>query len=91
MQLIANVWPVVDSGTSFVQRFFVRAYAIEADDALISKILRALAATDFRLARGFRIHERFTVTSEHGTLTGTMPLAVFHQHADLVIEGALRS
>ena len=30
MELVANVWPVVDVGTGLVQRYFMRAYAMDA-------------------------------------------------------------
>ena len=38
MELIANVWPVADAGTGIVQRYFMRAYAIDAEDHVISAV-----------------------------------------------------
>ncbi len=47
MELVANVWPVVDEISGLVQRFFMRAYAMESNDYVISTVLQALASTDF--------------------------------------------
>ncbi|WP_250163300.1 hypothetical protein [Psychrobacter sp. WY6] len=32
MELVANVWPIVDQMTGVVQRFLFRAYALDATD-----------------------------------------------------------
>lgn len=91
MELVANVWPVVDEETGLVQRFFMRAYAIEADDRVISLVLKALAPTDFRIARDFKISDRFKLTSEHGTLAGVVSISVFQKDIQAVIEDAYRA
>ena len=90
MELVANVWPVVDKSTGLVQRFFMRAYAMESDDNVISTVLQALAPTDFRIARVFKIPERFKITSEHGTMSGAVPIGAFQQNIQAIIEGAYR-
>ena len=90
MELVANVWPVVDESTGLVQRFFMRAYAMESDDNVISAVLQALAPTDFRIARGFKVPERFKLTSERGTMNGTVPIDAFQQNIQAIIEGAYR-
>lgn len=91
MELVANVWPVVDEGTGLVQRYFMRAYAIDAEDRVISTVLKVLAPTDFRIARAFKVAARFKVTSEHGTLNGAVPVGVFHQNMQTILEEAYRS
>jgi hypothetical protein len=88
MELAANVWPVVDVRTGLVLRYFVRAYAIEGPDDVIGATLRALAATDFRMARMFRIPRNFRVASEHGTLNGCVTIADFHNHQAAILEPA---
>lgn len=90
MELVANVWPVVDEGTGLVQRYFMRAYAIEAEDRVISSVLKALAPTDFRIAQAFKIADRFKVTSEHGTINGAVPVGEFHQDMQTILEEAYR-
>ena len=90
MELIANVWPVIDEGTGLVQRFFMRAYAMDSDDHIISAVLKALAPTDFRIARVFRIPERFSLASEHGTMSGVVTIGVFQQYIQSIIEEAYR-
>lgn len=90
MELVANVWPVVDEGAGLVQRFFMRAYAMDCDDHIISAVLKALAPTDFRIARAFRIPERFKLTSEHGTMSGVVTIGVFQQDIQSIIEEAYR-
>jgi hypothetical protein len=90
MELVANVWPVVDEGTGLVQRYFMRAYAIDAEDRVISAVLKALAPTDFRIARMFKV-AGFKVSSEHGTLSGAVPVGVFHQNMQTILEDAFRS
>ncbi len=85
MELVANVWPVFDENTRLVLRYFMRAYLINATDAVISATLRALAPTDFRLARVFSIPPRFQAVSEHGALSGCVTLADFRDHqADIL-------
>jgi len=91
MELTANVWPVVDAATGFVLRFLMRAYALEASDEVISRTLRALAPTDFRMARPFQVPECFIMTSEHGTLPGCVTITKFHEHQGAILEGAFRS
>ena len=91
MELVANVWPVVDEKTGLVQRYFMRAYAMDAEDRVISTVLKALAPTDFRIARAFKIAARFKVTSEYGTLNGAVPVGTFHQDIQMIIEEAYRS
>ena len=36
MELVANVWPIVDQMTGVVQRFLFRAYALNATDQEMS-------------------------------------------------------
>jgi hypothetical protein len=91
MELVANVWPVVDEGAGLVQRYFMRAYAIDAEDRVISSVLKALAPTDFRIARVFKVAARFKVTSEHGTLNGALTVGTFHQNMQTILEEAYRS
>lgn len=86
MELVANVWPVVDSQSGLVQRFFMRAYAMEAADELINVTLRSLAPHDFRIARVFVIPEQFKFVTEHGTLTGCVTLGSFQEYQSQILE-----
>ncbi|MHB1094757.1 MAG: hypothetical protein ACYC3F_01125 [Gemmatimonadaceae bacterium] len=91
MNLSANVWPVVDAATGFVLRFLMRAYALDASDEVISRTLRALAPTDYLMARPFPVPQCFVMTSEHGTISGCVTIRTFHLHQGAIIEEALRS
>ena len=91
MELTANVWPVVDAATGFVLRFLIRAYALDASDEDISRTLRTLAPTDFRMARLFPVPERFVMVSEHGSLRGCVTIRQFHEDQGAILEGAFRA
>ena len=91
MELVANVWPVVDEQAMLVQRFMIRAYAVEADDAAISALLTTLAPTDYLLARVFPIPARFRQVSPHGELVGCVSLTQFHQQQFSILEPAFRA
>lgn len=90
MELVANVWPVVDSGTGIVQRYFIRAYAMDAPDEVIGETLRTLAGTDFLIANVYQIPSRFTLESEHGSLSGAVPINLFHEYMQDILEPAYR-
>jgi hypothetical protein len=88
LELAANVWPVVDSAAGVVLRYFVRAYAMDAPDEIIAATLRALAATDYRLAHMFSIPRRFRLVSEHGELRGCVTIGDFHRHQETILTPA---
>lgn len=90
MELIANVWPVADESTRIVQRYFMRAHAVEADDGAISALLNILAPADFRIAKLFTIPKRFSLTSEHGVMHGVVTLSEFHAEREDILEEAFR-
>ena len=90
MELVANVWPIVDR-SGLVLRFLMRAYAVEASDGIISDTLRSLAQTDFLLGRPFVIPKQCSVTSEHGTLAGCVHIGDFSRHQDVILEEAFRT
>ena len=90
MELVANVWPVVDRDTGMVLRVMVRAYAMDAPDAVISATLRALASSDFRMARIYRIPTRFEVVSEYGVLRGCISIGDFERYEGEILSEAFR-
>ena len=90
MELVANVWPVADQLTGLVQRFVMRAYALDADDATISRTLTALAASDFLMARVFAIPKNFQEVTQHGDLQGCVSLPLFHQYQSAILDQAFR-
>ena len=91
MELVANVWPVMDGNTGFVLRFLARAYALEAPDEVISATLKALAPTDFRLARAFPIPQKYVARSQFGDLAGCVHIRDFHAHQSDILEAAFRA
>ena len=74
LELVANIWPIVDDTSGLIQRVAARAYALPAgSDSRISDVLLGLAATDFVMAKQYGIPKRFTVQSEFAPLLpGTM-------------------
>ena len=90
MELVANVWPIVD-GSGLVLRFLMRAYAMQASDDVISDTLRALAQTDFVLARPFVVPKQCSVVSEHGTLHGCIHIGDFSRHQEIILDSAFRA
>ena len=90
MELVANVWPVADQMTGLVQRFFMRAYAMDAADAVISDTLTSLAPTDFLTARLFPVPSKYRHIDACGTLQGCVPIGDFHLLQSGIIEPAMR-
>ncbi len=91
IELAANVWPVVDQSTRLVTRFFIRAYALESNDVLINQTLRALAPTDYCMARMFEMPGRFVLVNEHGSLPGCVPLADFYPKSVQILDEAMKA
>ena len=88
MELAANVWLVTDAGAGLVQRYFMRAYAIDAEDKVISMVLQTLAPTNFRAAKAFKLASSFSKRSGHGTMHGTTSISAFRQHGRPAPHGA---
>jgi hypothetical protein len=77
--------------TGLVQRFLMRAYALDADDETISRTLTALAPSDFLAARLFSIPKHFREVTAHGDLVGCVSLPLFHQYQFAILEPAIRA
>lgn len=89
MELVANVWPIVDQMTGVVQRFLFRAYALEANDEEISTVLNILARSDYRTAQVVKIPDNYKLNSEHGTMSGAVEVAMFNQYMHSILEDTL--
>jgi hypothetical protein len=89
MELVANIWPIVDQETGIVHRFLIRAYALSATDEEISAVLTTLARSDYRTAPPVKIPDRYKLTSEHGTISGAIPISGFHEELNNIVEEAL--
>ena len=86
MELVANIWPIVDASTGYIQRIAARAYAVPAgNDELISRVLTALAPTDFALAKQYPISQQFTVVSEYRELSGIVSVHEYNLYDQLII------
>jgi hypothetical protein len=91
-ELVANIWPIVDATTGFIQRIAARAYAVPfGNDALISGILSALAPTDYVLAKQFPISQRFSVVSSYGKIAGTVSVQEYNHYDRTIIEPILEA
>lgn len=89
MELVANVWPIVDQTTGIVQRFLFRAYALEANDEEISTVLTILARSDYRTAQLEKIPDNYKLSSEHGTMSGAVEVGMFNQYMHSILEDTL--
>lgn len=89
MELVANIWPIVDQTTGVVQRFLFRAYALDANDEEISTVLTTLARADYRTAQVVKIPDNYQLSSEHGTMSGTVEVAMFNQYMHSILEDTL--
>jgi hypothetical protein len=90
MELVANVWPVADQQNGLVQRFFMRAYAMDADDATISRTLTALAPTDFIMAKVFPVQKAIQTMTDFGPLMGCVGIGDFHLLQSQVLDAAFQ-
>ena len=90
MELVANVWPVADQQTGLVLRFFVKAYALPSEDALISRTLKALAATDDLTAKLFTIPSSCREVSDFGEFPCCISIGLFHQYQFMLLEPVFR-
>jgi len=89
MELVANVWPIVDQMNGVVQRFLFRAYALDATDQEISTVLNILARSDYRTAQVVKIPDNYKLSSEHGTMSGAVEVALFNQYMHSIVEDTL--
>ena len=89
MELVANVWPIVDQMTGIVQRFLFKAYALDATDQEISTVLTILARSDYRTAQVEKIPNNYQLSSEHGTMSGAVEFAMFNQYMHSILEDTL--
>ncbi|WP_025653243.1 MULTISPECIES: hypothetical protein [unclassified Psychrobacter] len=89
MELVANVWPIVDQTTGIVQRFLFRAYALESNDQEISTVLNILARSDYRTAQVEKIPDNYKLSSEHGTMSGAVEVGMFNQYMHSILEDTL--
>lgn len=86
LELAANIWPIVDATTGYIQRIAARAYAVPAgNDELISRVLTALAPTDFTLAKQYPVSQQFKVVSEYGKLSGVVTVNEFNLYEQLLV------
>lgn len=89
MELVANIWPIVDQMTGVVQRFLFRGYALDATDQEISTVLNILARSDYRTAQIVKVPDNYQLSSEHGTISGAVEVAMFNQYMHNIIEDTL--
>ena len=89
MELVANVWPIVDQMTGVVQRFLFRAYALDVTDQEISTVLTILARSDYRTAQVEKIPDNYQLSSEHGAISGAVEVGMFNQYMHSILEDTL--
>ncbi|MCK8043689.1 hypothetical protein MSG37_02230 [Shewanella sp. 1CM18E] len=90
MELVANIWPIVDQQTGIIQRFLFRAYALSASDDEISLVLTTLARSDYRTAEACVIPKKYSLTYENKTIAGAITLSGFNEEMYSIIEDTLK-
>ena len=90
LELVANIWPIVDGMSNLIQRIAARAYVLPAgQDSLISTVLLGLATSDFVMAKQFRIPTKFIVQSEFGEIRGAIDPGGFNLHLEEILDPIL--
>lgn len=90
MELVANIWPIVDQDSGVVQRYLIKAYALDATDEEISTVLMTLARSDYRTAHPVAIPEKHYIVFGSETISGALPIGVFQQDLSFIVEPELR-
>lgn len=90
MELVANIWPIVDQESGVVQRYLIKAYALNATDDEISRVLTTLARSDYRTAHPVVIPEKHKLVFDGGTISGALSIGAFQQDLSTIIEPELR-
>ncbi|MDY0207402.1 MAG: hypothetical protein RBR82_12385 [Pseudomonas sp.] len=90
MELVANIWPIVDQDSGVVQRYLIKAYALGATDDEISTVLTTLARYDYRTAHPVVIPEKHKLVFGGGTISGALSIGAFQQNLSTIIEPELR-
>lgn len=83
LEVCVNLWWFLDNDSGLVFRVSGRGYALAGDDDDKLSILRSLAMTDFHVAENHKVHDRFTLNSEHGTIKGVVPGSLIKSHSDI--------
>lgn len=82
-EICLNLWYYVDQ-SGIVLRLAAKAYALSGSDEEKLAALHHMAGTDHLTATLGAVPQRFTLTSEHGTIPGAIPAsAVFDDHGAL--------
>jgi len=90
VELVANIWPIMDRHTGIIQRFAARAYAMRAgDDELVATVLRGLARTDFHTAKQYPVPERVQMLRRGSKMCGATLPAGFNDYAAQIVDAAL--
>jgi hypothetical protein len=89
-ELVANLWPVIDSTSGLIQRVLARAYLVAGGDEVFSATLLSLAPQDYLLATAFRIPTRFTLQTPFGTLEGCVSVEQYQRYEFQIIEPVLQ-
>jgi len=83
LEVCVNMWWFVEEETGLVYRVAGRGYALAGDDESKLSILKKLALTDFHVAENHKIPNRFTLSSEHGTIHGVVPASAINEHPEI--------
>ncbi len=90
MELVANIWPVVDQYTGVIQRYFIKAYAMDASDDEISNVLSTLAKTDYRTATLVAIPDEYVLNWDGNEQIGAVTINGFNDNFFRLIEDKLK-
>jgi len=83
LEVCVNLWWFVDNDSGLVFHVSGRGYALSGDDESKLKMLRSLAVTDFHISEHHKVPQRFTLTSDHGTIPGVIPASAINDHPEI--------
>jgi hypothetical protein len=66
LEVIVNLWYIVDAETGYTYRLAGRAYAVVGTKEQKFEILRRLAATDYMMAKQFPVPKNFQLVGPEG-------------------------
>jgi hypothetical protein len=70
LEVIVNLWYTMDAEHGYVYSLSGRAYAVSGTEEEKLNVLRALAPTDYLMAKQLPVPKNYRLVSEHGEIKG---------------------
>ena len=86
MELIFNIWFIIDIGTDLSRYAVVKPYCLDGNDDDKMKLLKSLAETDFMTSERIEFSEKVTTVFENLTTEGYIHKSSINQYFDMNID-----